>query len=97
MIITSEMGTTILDRKAAGQGAKEWAAAEGKQLGSEVVGALGDRLGDLIRGGGRGNNPQDFIDEGPMYIGGGSPMMNPVVIGGLALGGLLVVALVASR
>lgn len=88
------MGSSI------GEGAKNWAAEEGKALGSGVVDAATQKLQELILFGKKGPPPPSnslFGEDGQPIIISGGPSMNPMVIGGLALAGVLVVALVARR
>lgn len=89
-----------LTKEDVSSGAKQWAAEEGKALGSGVVSAGTQKIQELILFGKKGPPATSLYEDPPPYqetrfgAGGG---MSPMAIGGIALAGVLVIALVASR
>lgn len=90
-MIVKTMGAEIKEQ------AKTEFATAGIELGTGVIGAVGDLLGGEIRGLGSKQDRNEAI-YGP--AGGGTVLVkagpSPLVIGGLVVGGVLVVALVVS-
>lgn len=79
-----------------GQNLGAWFGAEGKDLGSGVFDAVGDRVGSAIRYGGASSG-LPAADGGVLAADRASMGTSPLVIGGLVLAGLALVIVVLKK